>query len=141
MWRKQVALNCIPYYLFIARNTGAQHYFSVSLEKAWQIFRQSYQKVSGICRTVRGSVMSCLPGKVQVLGVAEILNRQAYVWRIIQGRNPDWIAKPFLAEYDQQAIWYTNFLKPTFGERKFFFMSELDAMLGNNIESEAEDLE
>jgi KamA family protein len=140
MWKKQIALNCIPYYMFIARNTGAQHYFSVSLEKAWQIFRQSYQTVSGIYRTVRGPVMSCLPGKVQVLGVAEIMNRKAYVLRMIQGRNPDWSAKPFLAEYDPQAIWYTD-LKPTFGEDRFFFKDELDAMLSQTTKVELNDLE
>jgi KamA family protein len=140
MWCKQVDLNCIPYYMFVARNTGAQHYFSVSLEQAWQTFRQAYQKVSGICRTVRGPVMSCLPGKVQVLGVTQILNRKAYVLRMIQGRNPDWSARPFLAEYDPNAIWYTD-LKPTFGEEQFFFKPELDALLKKSLEIESEEFE
>ncbi|MDR0814847.1 MAG: hypothetical protein LBN37_03730 [Bacteroidales bacterium] len=27
MWRKQVDLNCIPYYMFIARDTGAKRYY------------------------------------------------------------------------------------------------------------------
>ena len=34
MWRKQVNLNCVPYYMFIARDTG-QHYFKVTLLEAW----------------------------------------------------------------------------------------------------------
>jgi L-lysine 2,3-aminomutase len=72
MWRKQVNLNCIPYYMFIARDTGAQHYFAVPLVKAWEIFQAAYQQVSGVCRTVRGPSMSCTPGKVQMLGVSEI---------------------------------------------------------------------
>jgi KamA family protein len=63
MWQRQVELDCVPYYMFVARDTGAQHFFSVSLERAWKIFREAYQKVSGICRTVRGPVMSCLPVK------------------------------------------------------------------------------
>ncbi len=29
MWRKQVNLNMIPYYMFIARDTGAKQYFEV----------------------------------------------------------------------------------------------------------------
>ncbi len=58
MWRLQVNLNCIPYYMFIARNTGAQHYFAVPLVEAWEIFRKAYQNVSGVCRTVRGPSMS-----------------------------------------------------------------------------------
>lgn len=34
MWRKQVNLNCIPYYMFIPRDTGAQDYFAITLENA-----------------------------------------------------------------------------------------------------------
>src|SRR5690606_36005088 len=49
MWRKQVDLGMIPYYMFIARDTGASHYFELPLHKCWQIFQKAYQKVSGIC--------------------------------------------------------------------------------------------
>ncbi|MBM4461847.1 MAG: lysine 2,3-aminomutase [Chloroflexi bacterium] len=138
MLRRQVALDCIPYYMFIARDTGAQHYFSVPLVEAWRIFRQAYQSVSGICRTVRGPSMSCVPGKVQILGVAEIQGRKALTFRMIQGRNPDWVARPFFAEYDENATWYTD-LKPAFGEAKFFFQDELDAILkAEGIEADYE---
>lgn len=119
MWRKQVNLNCIPYYMFIARNTGAQHYFAITLIEAWEIFRKAYQDVSGICRTVRGPSMSCTPGKVQFLGVSNINNEKVFVLRFIQGRNPDWVARPFFAKYDENAIWM-NTLKPAFGENFFF---------------------
>ena len=122
MWRKQVNLNCIPYYMFIARNTGAQHYFALPLIKAWEIFRKAYQDVSGIGRTVRGPSMSCTPGKVQFLGVSNINNEKVFVLRFIQGRNPDWVVRPFFAKYDENAIWM-NTLKPAFGE-KFFFEEE-----------------
>ena len=46
MWQKQVELGCIPYYMFVVRDTGAQHYFGVSLVKAHEIFQQAIQKVS-----------------------------------------------------------------------------------------------
>lgn len=128
MLRKQVKLGCIPYYMFVTRNTGAQHYFSISLIEAWKIFRETYQSVSGICRTLRGPSMSCLPGKVQILGVAEIKAEKVMVFRMIQGRNPNWAARPFFAEYDENAIWY-NDLKPAFGEEKFFFTDELNHIL------------
>lgn len=140
MWRKQVALGCIPYYMFVARNTGAQHYFAVPLIKAWQIFRRAYQSVSGICRTVRGPVMSCLPGKVQVLGVAEIQRQKVLTFRMVQGRNPDWVARAFFSKYDDKAIWYTD-LKPAFNEEKFFFANELNRMLMKDHEIEADDFE
>jgi len=128
MWRRQVSLNCIPYYMFVARDTGAQHYFGVPLVEAWQIFRKAYQSVTGICRTVRGPSMSCVPGKVQILGVADVMGQKVMAFRMIQGRNPDWVGRPFCAEYDETATWYDN-LKPAFGEEKFFFQDELDEML------------
>ena len=133
MLKKQVALGCIPYYMFIARNTGAQHYFSIPIIEAWNIFRKCYQQISGICRTIRGPSMSCLPGKVQLLGVSEVKNEKVMVFRMIQGRNPDWVARPFFAEYNPNAIWYTD-LKPAFGEEKFYFTNELNSMINNEEE-------
>jgi KamA family protein len=132
MWRTQVNLNCIPYYMFIPRDTGAQEYFAVTLENAWKIFRNAYQKVSGVCRTVRGPSMSCTPGKVQILGVTEIKGEKIFVLRMLQGRNPDWIARPFFAKYDKQAIWMDD-LKPAFNEEKFFFEEEHEWLFAESI--------
>ncbi len=128
MWERQVKLGCVPYYMFVARNTGAQHYFSIPLVDAWNIFRKAYQSVSGICRSVRGPCMSCLPGKVQLLGVTEEKNENLMVFRMIQGRKSDWVARPFFAKYDEKAIWYTD-LQPAFDEEKFFFTDELNQIL------------
>jgi KamA family protein len=128
MLEKQVELGCIPYYMFVARNTGADHYFSLPLVDVWKLFRETYQTVSGICRTVRGPSMSCLPGKMQILGVNEIGNEKVFTLRFIQGRHPDWVAKSFFAKFDDKATWYTD-LKPAFGEEKFFFTDELDKIL------------
>lgn len=124
MWRKQVELGCIPYYMFLPRDTGAKEYFEVPLVEAWNIFRKAYQQVSGICRTVRGPSMSCTPGKVQMLGVSEVPTekgmKKIMTLRFLQGRNPDWVAKPFFAEYDETATWMDE-LRPAFGQKKFFF--------------------
>lgn len=128
MLKKQVSLGCIPYYMFVARNTGAQHYFSIPLIDAWKIFRKTYQSVSGICRTLRGPSMSCLPGKVQILGVADVKDEKVMVFRMIQGRDPNWAARPFFAKFDEDAIWYTD-LKPAFDEEKFFFTDKLNEIL------------
>jgi L-lysine 2,3-aminomutase len=140
MWRKQVNLNCIPYYMFIARDTGAQHYFKVPLVEAWDIFRKAYQKVSGICRTVRGPSMSSTPGKVQVLGVSEINGKKIITMRFLQGRNPDWVARPFFAEYDGNASWLTD-LQPAFGEEKFFFEEELENVFQDQVDEQTNELE
>jgi len=132
MWRKQVNMNCIPYYMFVARDTGAQHYFKVPLVEAWEIFQNAYQQVSGVCRTVRGPSMSATPGKVQVMGVSEVGGKKIMTLRFLQGRNPDWVGKPFFAEYDEKAIWLDD-LKPAFGEKKFFFEDELKQIFESEI--------
>ena len=128
IWEKmlnmQVNLGLTPYYMFIARDTGAQHYFKVSLHDAWQIFRTAYGKLSGLARTVRGPSMSCGPGKIQVLGVSEINEQKVFVLRFLQGRSGDWVHRPFFAKYDENAYWITD-LKPAFNEDKFFFEDEL----------------
>lgn len=120
MWRRQVDLNCIPYYMFIARDTGAKEFFEVPLERAWRIFRRAYRSVSGLCRTVRGPSMSCNVGKVQVIGIGEVKGEKVFVLRFLQGRNPRWVDIPFFAEYDPRATWFDQ-LKPAFGEDRFFF--------------------
>lgn len=120
MWRKQVDLGCIPYYMFVARDTGSKAYFELPLEKCWQIFRRAYRQVSGLCRTVRGPSMSDHPGKIQILGVQEVKGEKVFVLRFIQGRNPAWVHIPFFAKYDPKATWF-NQLKPAFDEEKFFF--------------------
>lgn len=125
MWKKQVRLGCIPYYMFVVRDTGAQHYFGVPLVRAYEIFREAYKKVSGLGRTVRGPSMSATPGKVLVDGTPTINGKKVISLRFLQGRNPEWVQKPFFAEYDDKAIWLDD-LKPAF-EEKFFFEDELKA--------------
>ena len=124
MWRQQVNMNCIPYYMFLARDTGAQHYFRIPLLEAWNIFQHAYQQVSGVCRTVRGPSMSAHPGKVQVLGPTELGGRKLLALRFLQGRDPDWAARPFFAEYSETATWLDE-LTPAFGEEEFFFETAL----------------
>src|SRR5580700_11394185 len=64
MWRSQMRMGMVPYYMFVERDTGPQGYFAVPLYRAHEIFRDAYASVSGLCRTVRGPSMSATPGKV-----------------------------------------------------------------------------
>jgi KamA family protein len=120
MWREEVNQGIIPYYMFVVRNTGAQDYFAVTLEKAWQIYQKAIQQVSGLCRTVRGPSMSCAPGKIQILGTQKVRGEKVFVLNFLQGRNPDWVGRPFFARFNPQAIWL-NDLEPAFSEEQFFF--------------------
>ena len=129
MWREQVALGVIPYYMFVERDTGAKRYFELPLERAWTIYNQAVRSVSGLARTVRGPSMSATPGKCEVLGTQEIHGEKVFVLRFLQGRNPEWVGRPFFAKFDPEATWL-NHLKPAFGEDKFFFENELEEMTG-----------
>ncbi len=120
MWRNQVRMGIIPYYMFIERDTGAKNYFEVPLYRTWEIYRDAIKQVSGLSRTVRGPSMSATPGKVEIQGTTEINGEKVFVCRMIQGRNPEWVQRPFFAEYDEQATWLDD-LKPAFGEKKLFF--------------------
>ena len=120
LWKIQVGLGIIPYYMFIERDTGARHYFEVPLVKAWEIYREAMRQVSGISRTARGPSMSCDPGKVEIQGITEINGEKVFALRFIQGRDYDWVQRPFFAKYSETATWL-NHLEPAFGEEKFFF--------------------
>ncbi|MCY4640573.1 MAG: lysine 2,3-aminomutase [Chloroflexi bacterium] len=128
MWRLQTQLGCIPYYLFVERDTGARRYFELPLVKCWEIFRDAYAAVGGNSRTVRGPSMSATPGKVQVLGVTEVAGERVIALRMLQGRNPDWVGRPFFARYSDTATWLDG-LEPAFGASEFFYDAELREML------------
>jgi len=119
MWRKQMNWNIIPYYMFIARDTGASKYFSISIERAWKIYRKAYSSISGLCRTVRGPSMSTEKGKIIINGISEIKNKKIITLSFIQAKNPNYVGIPFYAKYNPNAVWVDD-LKPAFKE-KFFF--------------------
>ncbi len=119
MWQRQVDLGCVPYYMFVVRDTGAQHYFGVPLARAWQIFHDAYMQVGGLARTVRGPSMSATPGKIQVSGITEINGEKVFVLTMLQARKADLVLKPFFAKYDEDALWIDD-LKPAFAD-KFIF--------------------
>lgn len=128
MWRRQHAMGMIPYYMFVERDTGPQDYFAVPLARAYEIFRDAYASVSGLCRTVRGPSMSATPGKVCVDGVTEIDGQRYFVLHLIQSRDPALVGRPFFAHYDPSAVWLTD-LRPAFADRFPFEASTEDALL------------
>lgn len=133
MWRTQVKLGIVPYYMFVERDTGARQYFELPLAQTWKIYREAMKQVSGLARTARGPSMSSGPGKIEIQGIANIADERVFVLRFIQGRNPDWVQRPFFAKFDDGATWYDQ-LQPAFGEKEFFFQAEYNRMLnGANI--------
>lgn len=124
LWTTGVRLGAIPYYMFVERDTGARSYFEIPLVRAYEIFRDAYQRVSGLARTVRGPSMSAFPGKVLIDGTPTIRGEKVFALQLLQGRNADWARRPFYAEYDPNATWFDQLI-PAFGAEKFFFEDEL----------------
>ncbi len=116
MWRTQVRMGMVPYYMFVERDTGPQDYFAVPLACGYGIFREAYQSVSGLGRTVRGPSMSATPGKLCVDGITEVAGEKVFVLHMIQARDPDLVGKPFFARYNPDATWLSD-LEPAFAAR------------------------
>src|SRR5215468_8594346 len=78
MWRAQVRMGMVPYYMFVERDTGPQDYFAVPLTRGYQVYRDAYRCVSGLARTVRGPSMSATPGKVSIDGIIELAGQRVF---------------------------------------------------------------
>jgi KamA family protein len=124
LWREQVRLGAVPYYMFVARNTGPNSYFEVPLAEGLKIYSEAVNQVSGLGRTVRGPVMSTTPGKVLVDGTGTINGRKVFVLKMIQGRDPEWANRVFFAHFDPMATSLEQ-LEPVSGEGGFFFERSL----------------
>ena len=123
MWDIQVQNGMIPYYMFIARDTGAREYFEIPLARALDIYQGARKQVSGLGHTARGPSMSSGPGKICVLGRETVAGENVFALKFLQGRNEDWCDRVFFAKYDEKAAWIDH-LTPAFGEKKFFFEDE-----------------
>ncbi|MEM9540681.1 MAG: lysine 2,3-aminomutase [Cyanobacteria bacterium P01_E01_bin.42] len=132
MWQIQVKLGCIPYYMFVERQTGAKQYFEIPLIRTWEIYQQAIGQLSGLGRTARGPVMSALPGKVAIDGMAEVAGEKVFALSFLQARQSNWCKRPFFARFDPKATWLSH-LKPAFGKNKFFYESELEGILTKKL--------
>lgn len=118
LWTVTTGLGVVPYYMFVERDTGPKDWFAVPLARAHAIFRNAYAQVSGLARTARGPVMSTTSGKVVVDGVAAVAGQEVFVLRYLQARDPALVGRPFFAEFDPTATWFTD-LKPALGAGTF----------------------
>jgi L-lysine 2,3-aminomutase len=125
LWNTGVWLGCVPYYVFVERDTGARNYFELPLSRCWSIYRRAYNRVSGLARTVRGPSMSATPGKVHVLGVSEIAGQKVFVLQYVQARNPKLVRRPFFAKFDARATWFDQ-LEPATANDCEFFPTEME---------------
>jgi KamA family protein len=105
LWNRQMTLGLIPYYMFVARNTGGSNHFELPLINVWDIYRQAFQELPGLTRAVRGPCLSTTEGKIEIQGVVNINGQPNFCMRYIQARNTDYLLKPFFMRVNSQATW------------------------------------
>lgn len=105
LWTTEVSVGAVPYYLFVARDTGPHEYFKVSLSRAHELFAAAYRSVPGLARTVRGPVMSTTPGKVVVDGSTELGGDRLLALRFLQARDSSLVGRPFFVRPQPGAAW------------------------------------
>jgi len=128
LWSTGVRLGAIPYYMFVERDTGARQYFEIPLVQVWETYREAYNQVSGLARSVRGPSMSAFPGKVRILGVTKIYGTAAFILEFLQARKPQLVRIPFFAKYNPEATWFDQ-LEPAFDSDRPFFQEQPRAVL------------
>jgi hypothetical protein len=69
--------------------------------------------------------MSAFPGKVNIIGTSQIGREKVFVLEFLQARNPDWVGRPFYAQFDPDSCWFDQ-LRPAFGKQHFFFERQQD---------------
>ena len=107
LWMREATSRIIPYYMFLARDTGGRTPFAVPLVQAARIFREAISSVGGLARTVRGPVMSTTPGKLLIDGLVESarIGRPTLSLRFVQARDPALVGRPFTATCSDDADW------------------------------------
>jgi len=120
MWSKQVTMGMIPYYMFVARDTGPKGYFNLPLDEVYEIFSSAFNRVSGLARTARGPSMSTKSGKILVDGIMTRNSKKYFVLKYIQSRTPELVNRIFLAKYNPKAVWIDD-LEPASKSDELFF--------------------
>ncbi|MBE0661383.1 MAG: 4Fe-4S cluster-binding domain-containing protein [Bacteroidales bacterium] len=107
MWKKQVQLGMIPYYMFIERETGPYEYFSVPLAEVYRMYQHAIRETGSFSKTVTGPVMSAAKGKVQIMGVVDnpVNGNQYFMMQYVRHRDYRKTFKPFFMEFDPEATW------------------------------------
>lgn len=107
MWKKQVQLGMIPYYMFIERETGPYEYFSIPLAEVYQMYQNAIRETGSFSKTVTGPVMSASKGKVQIMGIVDnpVDGNKYFMMQYVRHRDYRKTFRPFFMEFDPQATW------------------------------------
>lgn len=107
IWKMQVKLGMIPYYMFIERETGPYNYFSIPLHEVYKIYQEAIKNSGSFAKTVTGPVMSASKGKVQILGIIKNPSdgKKYFMMQYVRHRDYRMTFAPFFMHYDPKATW------------------------------------
>lgn len=107
MWKKQVSLGMIPYYMFIERETGPYDYFQIPLAEGYQLYQKAIIESGSFAKTITGPVMSASKGKAHIMGILDnpANGNRYFMMQYVRHRDYTKTYQPFLMEYDEEATW------------------------------------
>lgn len=107
MWKKQVNLGLIPYYMFIERETGPFEYFNIPLADIYRMYNRAIKLTGSLAKTVTAPVMSASKGKVQIMGIVEnpLDGKDYFMLQYIRHRDFNQTYKPFFRAFSPTATW------------------------------------
>jgi L-lysine 2,3-aminomutase len=107
MWKMQVSLGMIPYYMFVERETGPYDYFRIPLAIVYQTYQDAIRETGSFAKTLTGPVMSADKGKVHIMGVVTgpADGKRYFMMQYVRHRDHTKTFRPFFMEYDEQATW------------------------------------
>ncbi len=110
MWKDQVNLGMIPYYMFIERETGPFDYFNVPMAEVYNMYQKAAIETGSFAKTVTAPVMSAAMGKVQILGVVDnpADGKKYFMMQYVRHRDYRQTFKPFFMHYDPKATWVSQ---------------------------------
>jgi L-lysine 2,3-aminomutase len=103
LWKREIDLGLIPYYLFLDDSSGLNDCFRIPIARAVHLFKASQTTMSGLAKTVRGPVFNNIYGKILVDVVVGIEGKKYFLLTYLQTDDRQRAGKTFPAHYDARA--------------------------------------
>jgi L-lysine 2,3-aminomutase len=107
MWKMQVDLGLIPYYMFVERETGPYDYFQIPLAEVYTTYQRAIRETGSFAKTLTGPVMSADKGKVHIMGIVTnpVDGNKYFMMQYVRHRDYTKTFRPFFMGYDDKATW------------------------------------
>jgi L-lysine 2,3-aminomutase len=118
MWKMQVSLGLIPYYMFVERETGPYDYFRIPLAEVFNTYNEAVRESGSFAKTLTGPVMSADKGKVHIMGIVTnpADGNKYFMMQYVRHRDYKKTFRPFFMEYDEKATWVDQLREVKAGE-------------------------